>query len=216
MFAAAHSAPPVPTALANYIQPTFAHGLRIWWAFFWRTNLIAIALTFITDIFVHRMYQSMDLPAQIAGPILKYDMYVYIYIVAFFVIQRVLHMKFRHFRLDLLSHHGGEGAQSLEANIPRTARVWFTYSWRGILYRAVAAFVTAIPAGVFIGIFTRMPVLHALAQFLSVAAIDAATGLFIIYSNILDEDFGDSRVCLLPRETPTVAPVAGAAAAAPS
>jgi hypothetical protein len=29
-------------------------------------------------------------------------------------------------------------------------------------------------------------------------AIDAGAGLFVIYSNILDEDFGDFRVCLLP------------------
>jgi len=31
-----------------------------------------------------------------------------------------------------------------------------------------------------------------------IIAIDAAAGLFVFYANILDEDFGDFRVCVLP------------------
>jgi hypothetical protein len=46
-------------------------------------------------------------------------------------------------------------------------------------------------------------------------AIDAGAGLFVIYSNILDEDFGDFRVCLLPLQKDAAAsalPVPTAAA----
>jgi hypothetical protein len=32
--------------------------------------------------------------------------------------------------------------------------------------------------------------------------IEAAVGLFVIYSNILDEDFADFRVNLIPRTSP--------------
>ena len=39
-------------------------------------------------------------------------------------------------------------------------------------------------------------------------AIDAGAGLFVIYSNILDEDFGDFRVCLLPLRNEAAAPAA--------
>jgi hypothetical protein len=30
----------------NYIQPNLGHGLRIWWAFYWRTALSAMVLAF--------------------------------------------------------------------------------------------------------------------------------------------------------------------------
>jgi hypothetical protein len=42
-------------------------------------------------------------------------------------------------------------------------------------------------------------------------ALGGAVGLFVIYSNILDEDFGDFRVCLLPRSEAKVAPATPAA-----
>jgi hypothetical protein len=39
----------------------------------------------------------------------------------------------------------------------------------------------------------------AVVSFVSQVAIDGAVGLFVIYSGILDEDFGDFRVTLVPR-----------------
>jgi hypothetical protein len=128
------------------------------------------------------------------------------YIVALFVMDYVFQKKFRHFRVGLLSNRGGEGAQPLEVTLGRTLRVWWTYSWRSLVYRLIIMFVTTIPMGVLVGLFTRMPIAHALVQFLATIAIDGAAGLFVIYSNILDEDFGDFRVCLLPRQKETLAP----------
>ena len=210
MFDAPPPASSLPASLVNYIQPNFGHGLRIWWAFFWPTSLITMVLNIATNIGVKHMYQSMEIPAQWAGPILKYNLYFYTYLVAFFVMYYILHKNFRHFRLGLLTNHGGEGAQPLEPTFGRTARVWWTYSWRSLVYRLIMVFVTTIPAGIFVGLFERIPPLHALATLLVIVAIDGAAGLFVIYSNILDENFGDFHVCLLPRESHIMAPVAGA------
>jgi hypothetical protein len=207
---------PAPEALPemNYIQPHFSHGLRIWWAFFWPTSLIAGILTLALNFSLRRIYQDSNIPGSVLGPILKYDIYVLTYIVALFVMDYVLEKNFRHFRLGLLSNRGGEGAQQLDATLGRTLRVWWTYSWRSLIYRLILVFITTIPLGLILGVFTRMRVAHALLQFLAMIAIDAAAGLFVIYSNILDEDFDDFRVCLLPRQKVSTSPAASPASPA--
>jgi hypothetical protein len=199
---------PVPAAQpeTNYIQPDLGHGLRIWWAFFWPTTLIAAILTIALNYSLRRIYQDSNIPGNVLRPILKLDPYVLTYIVALFVMDYVLQKNFRHFRVGLLSNRGGEGAQQLDVTLGRTFRVWWTYSWRSLIYRLIIMFITTIPMGVLIGLFTRIPIAHALVQFLVTIAIDGAAGLFVIYSNILDEDFGDFRVCLLPRQKETLAP----------
>ena len=205
MFDLPSAAPDAPQE-SNYIQPNFGHGLRIWWAFFWTTSLIAGVLTFALNFSLRRIYQDSNIPGSVLGPIMKFDPYVLTYIVALFVMDYVLQKNFRHFRLGLLSNRGGEGAQSLAVTLGRTLRVWWTYSWRSLVYRLIITFVSTIPMGVLVGLFARIPVAHALVSILAVIAIDGAAGLFVIYSNILDEDFGDFHVCLLPRQKETLAP----------
>jgi hypothetical protein len=63
------------------------------------------------------------------------------------------------------------------------------------------------------GVFSRIPLLQIVVSALVMVAVDAAAGLFVIYSNILDEDFGDFRVCLLPLEKSVVSPESIAASA---
>ncbi len=201
---------PAPAALSNYIQPSFGHGLRIWWAFFWPTYLIAIIVTIAVNFTVKLGYENSHIPASVAGPILKYDNFVLPYIIGLFVMDYILGKKFRHFRVALLTNHGGADAQQLDSTLPRALRVWWTYSWRTFLYRMIATFAATIPIGVMIGLFDRVPSLQAAVRFLFAIALDAAAGLFVIYSNIIDEDFGDFRVCLLPRESETDSPVAPA------
>ena len=75
--------------------------------------------------------------------------------------------------------------------------------------RAIAYVVVLLPLGWFVGIFAPGPIFTAVFFLLVSIVINGAISLFIIYSNILDEDFGDFRVVLLPRE-----PVARDAAAA--
>jgi len=71
----------------------------------------------------------------------------------------------------------------------------------------IITFVATIPLSVLLGIFTRIPTAQTIVRALVMIAIDAGAGLFVIYSNILDEDFGDFRVCLLPlRKDPATFP----------
>jgi hypothetical protein len=197
---------PAATQETSYIQPTFHDGLRIWWALFWPTTLIAGILTAALNYSLRRIYQEADIPGSVLGPLMKFDPYVLTYIVALFVMDYVLEKNFRHFRLGLLSNRGGEGAQPLPVILRRTLHVWWTYSWRSLIYRLILVFITTIPLGVILGLFTRLPVAHALLQFLAAIAIEGVAALFVIYSNVLDEDFGDFRVCLLPRQKENVVP----------
>ncbi len=127
----------------------------------------------------------------------------------------ILSKNFRHFRVGLLSDRGGEGSELMEPTLRRTARVWWTFCWRTFVYGLIATFVTAIPRGVLVGLFGWNRGLEALVGVLVGIALGGAVGLFVIYSNILDEDFGDFRVCLLPLEadvapaTPAADPVIG-------
>jgi hypothetical protein len=198
MFETSRPTTALPAALSNYIQPNFGHGLRIWWAFFWPTSLIAAILTTGLNFIVKLGYENSHIPASVAATILKFDNFVVSYIVALFVMDYILDKKFRHFRVALLTNQGEEGAQQLNSTLARAVRVWWTYSWRTAVYRVIATFVATIPISVMIGVFDRAPSVQAAVRFLFLVAIDAAAGLFVIYSNIIDEDFGDFRVCLLP------------------
>jgi hypothetical protein len=198
MFDGAPQTLPVPSYLSNYIQPTFAHGLRIWWAFFWPTTLISAVLGVAINFGLRVIYEHTNIAGNLIGPIIQFAPYVISYIVALFIMEYLLRKNFRHFRIGLVSSGGNANAQALPATFYRTVRVWWTYSWRTVLYRLIISSVATIPLSVLLGIFTRIPPAQAVVRALVMIAIDAAAGLFVIYSNILDEDFGDFRVCLLP------------------
>lgn len=190
--------PPVPSYLSNYIQPTFNHGLRIWWAFFWPTTIISAIVGFAIEFGLRVIYEHTNVPGNLIGPVMRFMPYVVSYVVALFIMEYILRKNFRHFRIGLVSNGGGPNAQDLSASFSRTVRVWWTYSWRTVLYRIIITFVATIPLSVLLGIFTRIPTAQAIVRALVMIAIDAGAGLFVIYSNILDEDFVDFRVCLLP------------------
>jgi hypothetical protein len=211
IFDTPHTASPAPSSLSNYIQPNLGHGLRIWWAFFWPTTVISAVLTIAVNSWLKALYESSNVPGRFLRPILKYDPYILSYAVAFFAMYYILRKNFRHFRIGLLSRRGGEGSEILETTLRRTARVWWTYSWRSFLYGLIATFVTAVPSAVLVGLFAWNRGLQSLVAVLVSTALGGAVGLFVIYSNILDEDFGDFRVCLLPRAEPNAVPGAPAA-----
>lgn len=187
---------------SGYIQPTLDHGLRIWWAFFWPKTIVSGILVFLANAWIYYSYEH----TYISGSLLRYFRvgapYVLSYTVAFFVIYYVLRKNFRHFRIGLLSNFGGQGAEALVPNFRRTALIWFNYSWRTLVIRIIVGFAAAIPLGVLSSLFTRLPVVQLFVKLLIGMAIDAAAGLFVIYNNILDEDIGDFRVALLPRQAP--------------
>jgi hypothetical protein len=198
MFDAGAPTLPVPSYLSNYIQPTFDHGLRIWWAFFWPTTLISVILGFAIAFGLRVIYEHTNVPGNLIGPIMRLTPYIISYVVALFIMEYILRKNFRNFRVGLVSSGGSSTAQALPATFVRTLRVWWTYSWRTVLYRIVITIVATIPLSVLLGIFTRIPTAQAIVRALVMIAVDAGAGLFVIYTNILDEDFGDFRVCLLP------------------
>jgi len=160
-------------------------------------------LAFMLNFGLKVIYEHSDISGSLIRPIMKFFPLVINYLVALFVMEYILRKKFRHFRIGLLTNGGGEGAQELVPSFARTIRVWWTYSWRTLVYRSIIMVAATLPLSVFLGVFTRIPIIQALIQPLVTVAIDAAAGLFVIYSNILDEDFGDFRVCLLPLQKDT-------------
>jgi hypothetical protein len=136
--------------------------------------------------------------------------FIFYYLAAFFMMAYVLRKNCRRFRIALLSDHGEDGATPLPPTLRRTARIWWTFCWRSVVYRIIAAVVASFPLGWITGFLAAISASRATAALIQVAAqimLDAAVGMFVIYSNILDEDISDFRVALLPRSV-SVSPVA--------
>jgi hypothetical protein len=109
---------PVPSYLSNYIQPTFAHGLRIWWAFFWPTTLISAILGAAIDLGLRVIYEHTNIPADVIGPLMRFAPYVISYVVALFIMEYILRKNFRHFRIGLVSSGVSANAQLCPPLLP--------------------------------------------------------------------------------------------------
>jgi len=87
--------------------------------------------------------------------------------------------------------------------------VWWAFCWRTVVYSLIVRFAGSVALGFTIGILSSMS--RAAAAWVPLVAqvvIDGTVGLFVIYSAILDEEFADFRVALLPREpAPGTVPV---------
>lgn len=210
---------PAPAVSEGYIQPNLSHGLRIWWAFFWRTTLAATVLTIATTVALRRIYEDAEGPtyvsAHIIVPLMKYDQYLFTYGIGLLVMGYILRKNFHHFRIGLLSHFGTEAPHILRPTAWRTIRVWWTYSWRSLVYYLIAWVVVILPLTWFAGLFGPPKPFAAIFVAAVGIVIGGAVGLFVIYAHLLDEDIGDFRVALLPRDgslpaatsaTPSVAP----------
>ena len=183
----------------DYVQPNFGHALRIWWALFWRTSVVAGVLSYGLGLLMRNFYAAGDLSASATVLIAKYGGYALNYAVAFFVMYYVLHKAFRHFRIALFENWGTPQARTLEPTLPRSARIWWTYTWRTIVYTVIAYIAAMVALNAAIGLLSLGPVSGALVSFAAGIALGGAAALFAIYSNILDEDFGNFRVAIVPR-----------------
>ena len=203
------------SALGDYIQPTFGHALRLWWAFYWPTLLISVFLLFWVGVLGSMLIRKTDIATLVITISTGVAAVILPYIVAIFIMQYILHKNFRHFRLGLRTcWRAGEQPQPLEPKLARTLRVWWTYVWRTFVYYFVAWIVVMLPLGTFLGIISRNAALGKVVAVVVRELIKAAVALYVIYSYILDEDMGDFRVCLLPREPkPASLPDADPAAA---
>lgn len=196
--------PPTGTSsvpgLNDYIQPNLGHALRIWWAYYWPTTLITFVSAYLLGLAIRALYESFVASANLLLPISRYGGYVINYIAAFFVMRYVLGKTFRHFKLGLISNANGSPAQILKPTFTRTLRVWWIFTWRTVLYGILGLAFVLYPMQWFVGIFRPSPLFASLFFFLLGTAVGGALSLFVIYSNILEEDIGDFRVALLPRQ----------------
>lgn len=209
MFDAPRPASPTPAALQDYIQPDLGYGLRIWWAFYWPTVLCQFLLTFGVNKVIGRYLEDPLLPLSTARALLlvaRLDAFFFYYVFAFLMIGALLRRNFRHFRIRLLSTRAGGAAEELPPNFRRTARVWWTFCWRAVVYRIIAAFAISFPLSWVVGFLQAIfPRVAGLLNMSVQVLLDAAIGMFVIYSSILDEDISDFRVALVPR-APSPAP----------
>jgi hypothetical protein len=129
---------PMSPYLSNYIRPTFNHGLHIWWALFWPTTLISAILAAAIEFGLLRLiYEHRNVPGNLIAPLVWSIPYVISYAVAFFIMEYILHKNFRQFRIGLVSSGSKFTSQAFPATLARTVRVWWTYSWRSVVWRLV-------------------------------------------------------------------------------
>jgi hypothetical protein len=193
--AGARSAP----GLDDYIQPNLGHGLRIWWAYYWPTTLITLVLSFLLGLVVTVLWENFIVSAKPLVPVTRYGPYVINYVVALFVMHYILGKTFRRFRLGLIPKDSAPPAQTLNPTFIRTLRVWWIFAWRTVLYTVLCTVFVTYPMGMFVGLFKPSPLFARLFFQLLGFITGGALSLFVIYSNILDENIGDFRVALLPR-----------------
>lgn len=216
------AAAPAPSALSDYIQPTLAHGLRIWWAFFWRNSAISFVVAAVLSTAI--MFAARVNHFVVETRFLNLGGYVIEYVTAIFVVHFIVQKRFRSFRMILTPQDASDSANILPPTFKRTFRVWWTFMWRSVVYRVPLTLAMSVPLGVATGAVAAIsPQAGQVFASITQVAIGGAVGLFTIYSNILDEDIADFRVSLAPRNTAVwpeevlhVQPIGGATGSAVS
>jgi hypothetical protein len=193
--------------LEDYVQPSLGHGLRIWWAYYWPTSLVSLFVIVFLNVLLRKAWEN----ALISGHVVLWSSrilpYVAVYGFSIFTIRYVLGKSFRSFRVALLPRDPQSRTETMPRSFGRTIRVWWAFCWRTGVYSLIVRFAGNVALSFTIGISSSMS--RAMATWVPIIAqvvIDGAVGLFVIYSAILDEEFADFRVALLPRE-PAVAAV---------
>lgn len=184
----------------NYIQPNLGHGLRIWWAYYWPTSLISFFIVVVLMVLLRKAWENVMVSGQVVLWVNRILPYVVIFAVSMLGIRRILGKKFRSFSIALLPRDAAFGVEPLSRSFQRTVRVWWAFIWRAVVYSVIFRVAGSIALSLTIGIFTAIGgMMGAIVPFFSQVVIDGAVGLFVIYSGILDEEFGDFRVTLVPR-----------------
>lgn len=189
-------------------QITFNSALRVWWAYYWPTSVISFVFVAIVAFWLG-IFAGVSFPARFLLPAIRFLPYIVSYTVAFFVIHYILAKRFRNFRVALLPTDAAAAGDPVRRTFRRTIRVWWAFSWRAFIYSLVATLVATIPLGFLLGAINLLGKFAAeTGPILVKTAIGGLVGLYVFYSNILGEEFGDFRVCLVPLEKPWAAPAA--------
>jgi hypothetical protein len=196
----------------DYIQPNLGHGLRIWWAFFWRNTLVALGLSFQLGVAVQWLAGRGVVSDRMRPLFLQFGAYALNYVPAIFVMYFIVRKRFRGFRIRLTTIGGGDSPRTLQPTPKRVFRIWWTYTWRTAVYTVVLSVAMNVPMGFLIGAATVIsPTFGRVFTVFQSLVVAGAIGLFVIYSNILDEEIADFCVGLVPTAPLTPVPTAGIA-----
>ena len=197
--------------LDDYIQPTLNHGLRVWWAYYWPTTLAVIAISVVVGFFLGILMALGGLSRSSMLTIATYQAYPWTAVVSIFSIRYILAKRFSHFRIALLPPMAAGTMTPLPRTARRTIRVWWAFIWRFVVFSLIARFTAGLVIGPIVNILSSIgPVAAMVVPLITQVVIDGAVGLFVMYSAILDEEFGDFRVALLPRKGEAPVPAAAA------
>jgi hypothetical protein len=144
----------IPYSTREWITPTFLHALRIWWAYYWPTFIVSMALTFLGAMGVAILSRTQAIAPVASIWFLRLLPYFATAAVGLFVFQYLLTTPFGKFRIAIFPAGYGENERSIPPTFAHGARIWWACTWRSILYGVVAAFVMAIPAGTVVAMFT--------------------------------------------------------------
>jgi hypothetical protein len=187
-----------PYTASDWITPTFLDGLRIWWAYYWPTFLIGSTASYaLTYTLVKVFGATLQSPATSIW-ILRIIPIVLTAVTGLFVFQYLLRTQFRRFRIAIFPPSNSADQHSIPTTTHHGLRVWFAFTWRSIVYGLVAGMVASVPLGFIGGMLTYGPVSGLIVQLVISFVINGSVGLFVIYSSILDEDFGSFSVRLVP------------------
>ncbi|HEV2298356.1 MAG TPA: hypothetical protein VGR72_07550 [Candidatus Acidoferrales bacterium] len=196
--------------LDDYIQPTLNHGLRVWWAYYWPTTLAVIAVCLVVGFLMGILIALRLLSPGSLNTIAVAQVYVWTALVSILSIRYILAKRFSHFQIALLP----AAATGTTSPLPRTARriirVWWAFIWRFVVFSLIFRFTAGLVIGPIVNLLSLIgPKMAAIVPLAAQVVLDGAVGLYVMYSAILDEEFGDFRVCLMPRKAaePVAPPV---------
>ena len=182
-----------------YVQATFPNALRVWWAYYWPTSVLSFffdaMLLAAVRIGSATVLQALPIVAVRAGS------FFIAFPIGFLVFYYVLDKRFRHFQVALVPRAAASPSDRLPRTLARTFRVWWAFTWRTVVYSIVVWLVVMFPLSWVIAILGLLgPDGGAIARLVLQTAIAGAIGMYIIYSKILEEEFGDFQVRLIPRD----------------
>jgi len=190
----------------NYLQPNLGHGLRIWWAYYWPTSLISSIIIVVLAALLRKAWENDVLSTQVVRWANRILPYVVTSAVSMLGIWRILRKKFHAFSIALLPRAPASDSEPLSLSFQRTLRVWWEFIWRNVVYSVILRIAGSIALSLTIGILATLGgPMRAIVPFVSQVLMDGAVGLFVIYSGILDEEFADFRVTLVPRAPISIA-----------
>jgi hypothetical protein len=73
------SAPNQSSPLDNYVQPSLGHGLRLWWAYYWRTSLVSLFVVGFLTFLLRKAWENL----LISGHVVLWSSWILSYVVVY-------------------------------------------------------------------------------------------------------------------------------------